>query len=67
MVYNLLKDNSLTYYIRQLYYDCLGRDPLYSSFYLLSRAPCFVRSSPGDVIPMVPDFISSPECLTSEL
>jgi hypothetical protein len=67
MFYNLPKDNSLTYYVRQLYYDCLGRYPLYPSFYLLSRAPCFIRPSPGDVIPMVSDFISSPECLASEL
>jgi hypothetical protein len=31
----LLEDNSPTSCVPQLYYDCLGRDPLYPSFYRL--------------------------------
>jgi hypothetical protein len=31
----LLEDNSPTSYVRRLYYHCLGRDPLYPSFYML--------------------------------
>jgi hypothetical protein len=31
----LPEDNSHTSYERRLYYDCLGRDPLYPSFYML--------------------------------
>jgi hypothetical protein len=33
----LPEDNSPTSSVRQWYYDCLGRDPLYLSFYMLSR------------------------------
>jgi hypothetical protein len=38
MVYTgsgLPKDNSPTSCVHQLYYDCLGRDTLYHSFYML--------------------------------
>jgi hypothetical protein len=31
------EDKNPMSYVRQLYYDCLGRDPLYPSFYRLGR------------------------------
>jgi hypothetical protein len=40
MVYtgsDLPKDNSYMSCVCWLYYDCLGRDPLYPSFYMLRR------------------------------
>jgi hypothetical protein len=111
----LPEDNNPTSCVCRLYYDCLGRDPFYPSFYMLKwlgftwkiwpvtivpnsdsistcpiykiwfyryllnrlsygslglcpkvewadswLAPCFVWLSRGDVVPMVPDLISSP-------
>jgi hypothetical protein len=39
----LHEDKNPTSYVCQLYYDCLGRDPLYPSFYRLSGGRVYME------------------------
>jgi hypothetical protein len=42
----LREDKNPMSYVRRLYYDCLGRDPLYPSFYRI-RVRVYMEDSVG--------------------
>jgi hypothetical protein len=48
---DLHEDKNCTFCVRRLYYDCLRRDPLFPSFYMLRGEGLHERSGVGSRIP----------------